>query len=567
MHTSSGTTTLVCLVDVTGPQEAERAILENQERFDLAVRAANIGIFEHDHKTGSLYWSPTLRGIFGLTYEDAASLQRYIDLIPQEEREQVLQAIREAHHPSGDGRVQVEHRITRPDGARRHVRVRSVTSFEGEGMARTPIRTVGAVVDITVYKDAELHWREASKMEAIGTLTGGIAHEFNNSLTAVLGFSELALPLIPADSKAHRHIQQVITAGRKSRELAHQLLTFSRQTDQVRRPLSLHLLVKELLKLLRPTIPSWVELHECIAGSTRPISADMTQMHQLILNLVDHALHAMSKTGGVLDIQLQDKELATDQMSLSGRLSAGCYVCLTVRDSGEGMEPEVASRIFDPFFTTTPPGEGRSRALSVVHAIVTSHGGAVLVESQPGTGTTVSVYFPALPPRAGAVPARDEPLPHGHECILFVDDEESLARLGGEMLESLGYFLVVRGNAAEAWEAFRIAPQRFDLLITDQTMPGMSGELLVRECRRVRPDLPAILCTGSDQTLPGNETPSHGVTECVLKPLTLHDLAHTIRRILEPPDSTLASNPKSLSRRRGPSTLLTEESDAIGTRR
>jgi PAS domain S-box-containing protein len=567
MHTSSGTTTLVCVVDITGRKETERAILEHQERLDLAVRAANVGIFEHDHKTGSLYWSSTLRAIFGLTDEDAASLQRYVDLIPHEEREQAFKAIREAHQPSGDGRFQVEHRIIRPDGGSRHVRVCSFTSFGGEGTARTPVRTVGAVVDITVYKDAELRWQEASKIEAIGTLTGGIAHEFNNSMTAVLGFSELALPLVPADSKAHHHIRQVITAGRKSRELAHQLLTFSRQTDQVRRPLSLHLLVKESLTLLRPAIPSWIELRECIAGSTRPISADMMQMHQLVLHLVGNALHAMSRTGGVLEIQLQDKELVTDQMSKSGRLSAGSYVCLTVRDSGEGMEPEVASRISDPFFTTTPPGEGRRRGLSVVHAIVTSHGGTVLVESQPGAGATVSAYFPALPPRAAAVPTRDEPLPRGHECILFVDDEESLARLGGEMLESLGYFPVVRGSAAEAWEAFRIVPQRFDLLITDQTMPGMSGELLVRECRRLRPDLPAILCTGSDQTLSETEAPSHGATECVLKPLTLHDLAHTIRRVFDHPDSTLASNPKSLSRHGARSTLLIEESDAVSTRR
>lgn len=231
------------------------------------------------------------------------------------------------------------------------------------------------------------------------------------------------------------------------------------------------------------------------------------------------------------------------------------------------MEPEMTSRIFDPFFATKSPGEGRGTGLSVVHAIVTSHGGTVLVESQPGSGTTVSVYFPGLPPRAAGVPARDEPLPHGHECILFVDDEESLARFGGEMLESLGYFPVVRGNAAEAWEAFRIAPQRFDLLIADQTMPGMGGELLVRECRRVRPDLPAILCTGSDQTGSGEEAPDVRVTEFVLKPLTLHDLAHTIRRMLDRGVPTLASNPKSLSRRREPSMLLMEESDAIGTRR
>jgi len=567
IRTSSGTTTLASMVDITRRKEAERAILETQERFDLAVRTAHVGIFEHDHRTDSLYWSPPLREIFGLTQEEAASLQRYVDLIAREDRERILQAIREARHPLGDGLFEVEHRLVRPDGEIRHVRVRAHTSFEGEGTARVPVRTLGAVVDICDRKDAEIHLREASKMEAIGTLTGGIAHEFNNSLTAVLGFSELALPLVPSDSKVRRHIQQVITAGRKSRELVHQLLAFSRQSDQVRRPLSLHLLAKESLKLLRPSIPSWIELHERIATSARPISADMTQMHQMILNLVENALRAMSKTGGVLDIRLQDQEFTTDQMHLSGRLSAGCYVCLTVRDSGEGMEPEVASRIFDPFFTTKLPGEGRSMGLSIVHGIVVGHEGTVLVDSQPGAGTTVSVYLPALPPRAAAAPTQDEPLPRGHECILFVDDEESLARFGGEMLESLGYFPVVRRNAAEAWEAFRIAPQRFDLLITDQTMPGMSGHSLVAECHRLRPDLPAILCTGSEQTVSEDQARSRGMTEFVLKPLTLHDLAHTIRRVLDLPRSARPSNPESSSRHREPSTLLMEESDAIGTRR
>ena len=563
LHLSSGTSVLATIIDMTDRRRAEEAQRESQERFDLAVRAAHVGIFEHHHRTDTLYWSPTLRELYGVGAEEPVSLQRYVELLPREERDGILSAIRKAHDPAGDGTLRAEHRIVKTGGEIRYVSVRAQTLFEGEGAARVPIRTIGTVVDITDRKNAEAYLRDSSKMEAIGTLAGGIAHEFNNSLTAVLGFSELALPLVPADSKAYRHIQQVITAGRKSRELVHQLLTFSQQSDQVRRPLSLHSLVKESLKLLRPTIPSWIELRERIASSTRPISADTTQMHQLILNLLENAFHAMRQTGGILEIQLQDKDLAADQVAPDGRLAAGCYACLTVRDSGEGMEPEMASRIFDPFFTTKPLGEGRGMGLSVVHGIVKAHGGTVLVESQVGVGTTVSVYLPALPPRATPAPAKDEPLPHGHECILFVDDEESLARFGGEMLESLGYYPVVRMSATEAWQAFQVAPQRFDLLITDQAMPGMSGDMLARECKRLRPDLPIILCTGSDQTLTADTARSHGVTEYVLKPLMLHDLARTIRRVLDLPAPTprLSSRPQELS------TLLMEESDAVSTRR
>jgi len=548
-------------------RQAEAALRESQERLDLAVRAAHVGIFEHHHRTDHLYWSPTLRELYGIGADEPVSLQRYIELVPREERDTVVSMIQAAHDPAGDGLFQMEHRIVKPNGDIRHIAVRAQTLFDREGSAPTPLRTLGTVMDVTDRKRAEVYQRDASKMEAIGTLAGGIAHEFNNSLTAVLGFSELALPLIPSDSKAHRHIQQVVAAGRKSRELVHQLLTFSQQSGPIRRPLSLHSLVKESLKLLRPTIPSWIELHEHIAASTRPISADTTQMHQLILNLVDNALHAMRQSGGTLDIRLVDKEFSDDQTSASGRIAAGYYACLTVRDSGEGMEPEVASRIFDPFFTTKPLGEGRGMGLSVVHGIVTAHGGTVLVESQPDLGTTVSVYLPALPPRTSSAVAPQEPLPHGHECILFVDDEESLAHFGGEMLESLGYYPVVRMNAADAWQAFKIAPQQFHLLITDLTMPGMSGETLAQECQRLRPDLPVILCTGSDQTLSAEKARAHGVTEYVLKPLLLHDLAHLIRRVLDGRPMDAGSSTEAQAFLSHDTTEEQEEHDAVSTRR
>jgi CheY-like chemotaxis protein len=274
----------------------------------------------------------------------------------------------------------------------------------------------------------------------------------------------------------------------------------------------------------------------------------------------------MQKTGGILEFQLQDKTLATDRVTPAGRLAAGCYVCLSVRDSGEGLEPEVAGRLFDPLFTSNPLADEREIRLSVVHGIVASHDGTLVVESQVDIGTTVSVYLPALPPRVSSAASKDEPLPHGHECILFVDDEESLAQFGGEMLESLGYYPVVRTNAEEAWQAFRVAPQRFDLLITDQSMPGMSGDLLARECRRLRPDLPIILCTGSDQTLSQHDARSRGIAEFVLKPLLLHDLAHTIRRVLDLPPAVPETSPAP-SGRHEPSPLLIEESDAVGPRR
>lgn len=427
--------------------------------------------------------------------------------------------------------------------------------------------------DISLRKRAEqerenllTQTQHLQKMEAIGTLAGGIAHEFNNSLTAVLGFSELALKALSKDHKVRRHLDQIIAAGRKSRDLVHQLLTFSQQGRHLKRPLSLHILVKESLKLLRPLVPSWVTLHERIHVPIPPVSADSSQMHQLLLNLVENALRAMQKTGGTLTVALEKIQIAQLRVGPQARLEPGAYARLLVHDTGEGMPPEIQERIFDPFFTTKDLGTGRGMGLAVVHGIITAHGGTIFVESAPGTGTTVEIYLPIIPSQQAdsAAPRSEEPLPQGHECVLFVDDEESLARFGGEMLESLGYYAVVRMSAAEALQAFRMAPQRFDLLITDQTMPNMCGIALARECRLLRPDLPIILCSGSDQTRSADVTQIQGVTKHLLKPLMLHDLARTIRDVL---DQAASETPSAHQRYRELARELVEEHDAISPSR
>jgi CheY-like chemotaxis protein len=233
---------------------------------------------------------------------------------------------------------------------------------------------------------------------------------------------------------------------------------------------------------------------------------------------------------------------------------------LTVRDTGEGVQSHTAGRIFDHSFESHSSTDGTLLGLSVVHEIATAHGGTVLVDSGPGPGTTVSVYLPALPPRVSS--SASEPLPHGHECILFVADDEALARFGGEMLESLGYYPVIRLSGAEAWKAFQIAPQRFNLLITDRAMPGLTGEQLAHKCQRLRPDLPVILCSGSEQAVSMETASSHGITEYVLKPLALQDLAHTIRRVL---DTGAVESPAESPQ--PTSTWLIEERHAISTRR
>jgi PAS domain S-box-containing protein len=550
--------------DTTSDVLFEEAAKERDHAFRLVVESAPHGLLMVGQDGGISMANSQIEQIFGYSRDELAGKPMEA-LLSEPDRPTLHIAQTELwSDPTARSRgVRKELCGLRKDGSEFPIEIGLNQASMASGTS-----VLATVIDITDRKKAEAYLRVLSKMEAIGTLSGGIAHEFNSSLTAVLGFSHLALPLIPAGSKAHRYIQQVTSAGRECRDLVHQLLAFSRQGDQVRRPLSLHLLVKELLKLLRPTIPSWIDLKVQIDASASPVLADPTQMHQMIINLVDKALHAMRKTVGILEVQLQGKEILADQITPSGRLAAGSYVCLTVRNSGEGTESKVVGRVDDPFVTIKPLGDGQGMGLSVIQEIVAIHGGTVVAENQIGVGTAVSVYFPALPPRATSVPTTDEPLPRGYdECILFVDDEESLARCGGEMLVSLGYYPVIRTSATAAWEAFQLAPQRFALLIADQTMPDMTGDRLADRCRQIRPDLPVILCADSEQTLSEDEARMQGIAEFAPKPLTLNDLAHRIRRVLDARPTACPSSPEQLIQVQEQVLLSLEGSDAVSSRR
>jgi signal transduction histidine kinase len=278
--------------------------------------------------------------------------------------------------------------------------------------------------EVTDRARAEAYRYESSKIETVGMLVAGIAHEFNNNLTAVLGFSQLAIMLLPADGKAHRHIQHVITAGRKASELIHQALMFSRQHAEARCPLSLHAVVNDSLKFLRSTIPSWIELRERIAATTSPIEADAVQMRQVLVNLIADAVHAMRRSGGVLDIEVQDEEVSADRIAPGGRIRAGRYVCVCVSDSGEITEHDATTRIFDPSLNNVLGGE-RGVGLSVVHGIVSAHGGTVLVESKPGLGTTIAIFFPALTTHASSVSIEGRVLGPGHNMSAPLIEESN----------------------------------------------------------------------------------------------------------------------------------------------
>jgi PAS domain S-box-containing protein len=413
-------------------------------------------------------------------------------------------------------------------GQRRTLEVRT------QGLARVgaPREVQGMARDVTDRTRLEVQLRQAQKMEALGTLAGGIAHDFNNSLTAILGYTELALFTIPAESPPGRHLQAVREAGQRAAALVQQILTFSRRTAPARTPTQLQPLMQDTLQFLRATLPTTIALQQDLDPRAGMVLADAGQLRHVLLHLCTNAAHAMRETGGALYVRLEAIRLPTEDTAAPPGLGAGPYVRLTVRDTGHGMLPAIQDRIFEPFFTTKGPGEGTGMGLAVVHGIIASHGGAITVESAPGSGTTAQVYLPESAALPVASPRPEALVLHGRARILFVDDEAALAELGHALLTTLGYEVVAVTSSLEALAVFQATPERFDLVMTDYTMPQLTGEALAQALRGIRPTLPIILCTGFSETMTAGKAQILGIDAFCLKPVSLQELDQTIRRVL-----------------------------------
>jgi PAS domain S-box-containing protein len=393
-------------------------------------------------------------------------------------------------------------------------------------------------LDISERKQAETQRIEMQdrlnrlqKMESLGNLAGGIAHDFNNILSAILGYTELALDDAGKGTTLEQSLREIFSAGIRARDLVKQILAFARKTDEKRSPLQPRAVVKEVLAFIRSTIPSTIDIQQAIE-SRAVVIGNATQIHQVLMNLCTNATHAMEDTGGVMRVSLEDAVIGNEDAAMGVR--PGSYVKITVSDTGTGIAPDIQSAIFEPYFTTKGPGEGTGMGLAMTQGIVESYGGSIQVESQLGEGTTFTLYLPAVRTQRNTRQTDETAsLPTGTERLLLVDDEDPIARMSRQILERLGYAVTIRTSSIEALELFRAKPHDFDLVVSDMTMPNLTGDKLAIELMKIRPDIPVILCTGYSKKISDESASKIGIRAFSYKPVVKADLAKTVRKVLD----------------------------------
>ncbi len=514
-------------------QEAEEALREGEERMKAILSASPVGIGLVTHR--KLGWAnETMYRMLG--YEQGSLLGQSARVLYLEDDE-YERAGREIYAGITEGKIaKVETRWVRKDGTVFDCMLQGC-SLDPAEPSRGQILTVS---DISQAKRLESQLHQGQKMEAIGILAGGIAHDFNNILSSIIGFTELALDDVGKGTPIEDNLQEVYTAGKRARDLVKQILAFSRQSDEERKPIRVDTIAKEVLRLIRSTIPTTIEIKENVESRSL-IMGNPSQVYQLFMNLCTNAAQAMEKAGSILEVGLTDVEFNDQSAHLLSELKSGNYMKVTVSDNGPGISPDIIGSIFEPYFTTKGIGEGTGMGLALVHGIVESYGGKISVESELGKGTVFSIYLPITKKREDHLLYEKEKLPSGTESILFVDDELPIAKMGNQILEGLGYRVNVRTSSVEALELFRSKPDDFDLVITDMTMPNMTGDELAIELMKIRSDIPVILCTGYSKKISDKNSAAIGIKAFAYKPIVKADLAKTVRKVLDEAKSDSAS--------------------------
>ncbi|MBC8462651.1 MAG: PAS domain S-box protein [Deltaproteobacteria bacterium] len=522
--------------EINKRKRAEEAFQESDKKYQAILESMEEGYYEIDIVGNLTFFNESLCKILGYSRDELLGMNNR-DYTNPETARRMYQIFNQIYRTEKPARV-TDYEIIRKDGTTRVLEL-SASLMRDNG--DKPIGFRGVVRDVSQRLWAEREKRkleaqlqQAQKMEAIGTLAGGITHDFNNILAAIIGYTELAMLDVQEGSKAKQRLKEVQKAGNRAKDLVNQILTFSRQSKQELLLVQIRPIVKEALKLLRASLPTTIEIHQKLESDLGTVEADPTKLHQVLMNLCTNAAHAMRENGGILEVSLTKVDMDADAAARHRDIRPGPYLKLTVSDTGHGMAPEVLERIFDPYFTTKEKGKGTGLGLSVVHGIVKDHRGAITVESELGKGTTFHILLPRMD-HAKEVAVEPESrlgIPTGHERILFIDDEQVLVDLGKQMLELLGYEVITRTSSIEALELFRAQPNKFDLVITDMTMPNMTGEKLAKELMKIRPNIPIILCTGFSEQITEKESKEIGIREFAMKPLVMRDLAKSIRKVL-----------------------------------
>ena len=518
--------------DISERKRAEEALRESEARFRTAFENAAVGI--------------TLVSLDGIYLEVNQTMARIIGYSPAD---LIGKPVADFTHPADLGRRsgflseliagripsgKQERRFIHRDGAVVWTLIWASVQRDQDG---NPMYFISLVQDITARKTAdedkrklESQLQQAQKMEAIGSLAGGIAHDFNNILSAIIGFTELSML---SEGAPVDYLREAMKAANRAKDLVKQILSFSRQTDDQRMPVHVGMVVTEIAKFLRASIPTTIDLRCTIDGRAGAVLSNSVELHQILMNLCTNAVHAIGERAGMVEIEAHGLDIGPENRDGFPDLDLGRYVRLSVKDSGQGIPSDIQERIFDPYFTTKEKGVGTGLGLAVVHGIVKKSNGTIRVESEIGKGSVFHVYLPQVDLSA-AKPAEYPAIPRGgSERILFVDDEKMLVDVGEQILRRLGYDVVSRTSPLEALELFKARPTDFDLVISDQTMPGLTGDALASELMKLNPEIPVILCTGYSQMIDQRRVKEKGIRALVMKPILISELAGAIRAVLE----------------------------------
>jgi PAS domain S-box-containing protein len=526
-------TALMVFIDIEDRIRSKRALVNSEEKYRLLVENANDAIFVVQDGRIKFANSKTTH-MTGYAFSELMDMP-FAKLIQSADRAAVLS--RPIEHVPGN-HPPVRHSLRIVDAAGENLWT-DLNTVKIEWEARPA--TLNFARDVTRQKHLELQLRNAQKMEAIGTLAGGIAHDFNNILSAIIGYSDLIALILQDDDPARSYLGEVMNAAQRAKELVYRILSFSKMHEQEQKPVRMDLIVQEALKLLRPSLPATIRIEQQVECQST-IMADPTEMHQVVLNLCTNAYQAMQEDCGLLKVSLEQVKLNTDDLAGHPDLEAGDYLKLTIADTGHGMDEQTMQRIFDPYFTTKESGKGTGLGLAVVYGIVGSHKGAIQVNSEPDKGTTFELFFPCIRSFASSESISCEQPTPGDESILFVDDEAALVRLATKLLEKCGYRVTGHTNPIKALERFKADPSKFDLVITDMTMPHMTGNQLVEALQEIRPDLPIIITTGYSEKMSPEKAKTMSVQDFIMKPLSYCDLTHRIRKAIDQKESNIVDS-------------------------